>query len=156
MLHHLANRPSIRSQLERPLPLVQAFELLHELALGLEQQPHELRTLGLGHLRVLRGFGGRRSQARTARLQRCGAGSRGPATDRLTDPQFHGSSPAAPLIAAHTSPFTCGAGVVRAIWCSSRMRAAARSPMITHGAMVLPVVTRGMIDASAIRRLSMP
>src|SRR5262245_17361010 len=45
---------------------------------------------------------------------------------------------------------------VRAIWCSSRMRAAARSPMITQGAIVLPVVTRGMIDASAIRRLSMP
>ena len=42
------------------------------------------------------------------------------------------------------------------IWCSSRMISAARSPMITHGAMVLPVVTRGMIDPSAMRRLSMP
>ena len=34
--------------------------------------------------------------------------------------------------------------------------AAARSPMITEGAMVLAVVTRGMIEASAIRRFSMP
>ena len=33
---------------------------------------------------------------------------------------------------------------------------AARSPMITQLAMVLPVVMRGMIDASAMRRLSMP
>src|SRR5262245_36536347 len=33
---------------------------------------------------------------------------------------------------------------------------AARSPMMTQGAMVLPVVTRGMIDPSAMRRLSMP
>jgi len=40
--------------LNDPLPLVHAFELLHELALGLEQQLDELRTLGLGHLRVLR------------------------------------------------------------------------------------------------------
>ena len=134
MLHHLANRPSIRSQPERPLPLVHAFELLHELALGLEQQLDELRTLGLGHLRVLHDFGG------------C----------RVPDPQPHGWGSDAPLIAAHTSRFICAAGTVRAIWCSSRMRAAARSPMITHGAMVLPVVTRGMIDASAIRRLSMP
>ncbi|CAD0359737.1 hypothetical protein NCPPB940_43990 [Xanthomonas hortorum pv. taraxaci] len=31
-----------------------------------------------------------------------------------------------------------------------------RSPMITHGAMVLPVVTRGMMEASAIRNPSMP
>ena len=31
-----------------------------------------------------------------------------------------------------------------------------RSPMITHGAMVLPVVTRGMIEASATLKLSMP
>jgi hypothetical protein len=33
---------------------------------------------------------------------------------------------------------------------------AARSPMITHGAMVLPVVMRGMIEPSAIRRRSTP
>jgi hypothetical protein len=32
----------------------------------------------------------------------------------------------------------------------------ARSPMTTQGAIVLPVVTRGMIEPSAIRRLSMP
>jgi len=42
------------------------------------------------------------------------------------------------------------------IWCSSRMISAARSPTITQGAMVLPVVTRGMIDPSAMRRLSTP
>src|SRR5215510_10712694 len=42
------------------------------------------------------------------------------------------------------------------IWCSSRIISAARSPMITQGAMVLPVVTRGMIDPSAMRRLSTP
>src|SRR5215470_13884457 len=42
------------------------------------------------------------------------------------------------------------------IWCSPHMISAARSPTITQGAMVLPVVTRGMIDASAMRRLSMP
>jgi hypothetical protein len=33
---------------------------------------------------------------------------------------------------------------------------AARSPMTTQGAMVLLAVTRGMIDPSAIRTLSMP
>jgi hypothetical protein len=33
---------------------------------------------------------------------------------------------------------------------------AARSPMMTQGAMVFPVVTRGMIDPSAIRRCSIP
>lgn len=31
-----------------------------------------------------------------------------------------------------------------------------RSPMITHGAMILPVVTRGIIEASAILRPSIP
>jgi len=31
-----------------------------------------------------------------------------------------------------------------------------RSPMITHGIMVFPVVTLGMIEPSAIRSLSMP
>ena len=36
------------------------------------------------------------------------------------------------------------------------MASAARSPMITQGAIVLPVVTRGMIDPSAIRRFSIP
>lgn len=40
--------------------------------------------------------------------------------------------------------------------CSARRIAPARSPMMTHGAMVLPVVTLGMIDPSAIRSLSMP
>src|SRR5262249_14880085 len=40
--------------------------------------------------------------------------------------------------------------------CSIRSICAARSPMITQGAMVLPVVTRGMIDPSAMRRLSTP
>ena len=40
--------------------------------------------------------------------------------------------------------------------CSIRSMCAARSPMITQGAMVLPVVTRGMIDPSAMRRLSTP
>ena len=33
---------------------------------------------------------------------------------------------------------------------------AARSPMIMQGAMVLPVVTRGMIEPSAMRRFSIP
>ena len=33
---------------------------------------------------------------------------------------------------------------------------AARSPTMTHGAIVLPVVTRGRIEASAMRRPSMP
>jgi hypothetical protein len=32
----------------------------------------------------------------------------------------------------------------------------ARSPIMTQGAIVLPVVTRGMMEPSAIRRLSMP
>jgi len=40
--------------------------------------------------------------------------------------------------------------------CSVRSISAARSPMITHGAMVFPVVTRGIIDPSATRRLSTP
>jgi len=33
---------------------------------------------------------------------------------------------------------------------------AAHSPMITQGAIVLPAVTRGMIDPSAMRRRSIP
>jgi hypothetical protein len=33
---------------------------------------------------------------------------------------------------------------------------AARSPMMTQGAMVFPVVTRGMIEPSAMRRCSIP
>jgi hypothetical protein len=36
------------------------------------------------------------------------------------------------------------------------MISAARSPMMTQGAMVLPVVTFGMIEASAMRSPSMP
>jgi hypothetical protein len=37
--------------------------------------------------------------------------------------------------------------------CARSARAsAARSPMMMQGAMVLPVVTRGMIEASAMRR----
>jgi hypothetical protein len=32
----------------------------------------------------------------------------------------------------------------------------ARSPIMTQGAIVLPVVTRGIMEPSAIRRLSMP
>jgi hypothetical protein len=37
-----------------------------------------------------------------------------------------------------------------------RIMAAARSPMITHGAIVLPVATLGMTDPSATRSLSIP
>ena len=33
---------------------------------------------------------------------------------------------------------------------------AARSPMMIHGAIVLPLTTRGIIDASAISRFSTP
>jgi hypothetical protein len=40
--------------------------------------------------------------------------------------------------------------------CSFRKASAARSPMMMQGAMVLPVVTRGMIEPSAIRRFSIP
>src|SRR4029077_6418494 len=40
--------------------------------------------------------------------------------------------------------------------CAERNISLARSPMITQGAMVLPVVTRGMMDPSAIRRFSIP
>jgi hypothetical protein len=32
----------------------------------------------------------------------------------------------------------------------------ARSPMMTQGAIVLPAVTRGMMEPSAMRRLSIP
>jgi hypothetical protein len=39
---------------------------------------------------------------------------------------------------------------------SDLMNCAARSPMTTHGAIVLPVAIRGMIEASATRRFSMP
>lgn len=42
------------------------------------------------------------------------------------------------------------------IWCSRFSISAARSPITTQGPMVLPVVTRGMIDPSAIRRFSIP
>jgi hypothetical protein len=40
--------------------------------------------------------------------------------------------------------------------CAFRKASAARSPMMTQGAMVLPVVTRGMIEPSAMRRFSIP
>jgi hypothetical protein len=40
--------------------------------------------------------------------------------------------------------------------CSFRSASAARSPMMMQGAMVLPVVTRGMIEPSAMRRFSIP
>ena len=46
-------------------------------------------------------------------------------------------------------------GTRYAAWVA-RMASAARSPMITQGAIVLPVVTRGMIDPSAMRRFSIP
>jgi len=36
--------------------------------------------------------------------------------------------------------------------CSFRKASAARSPMTMQGAMVLPVVTRGMIEPSAMRK----
>ena len=39
---------------------------------------------------------------------------------------------------------------------AARSISPARSPMITQGAIVLPVVTRGMIEPSATRRLSIP
>src|ERR1700756_5430831 len=42
------------------------------------------------------------------------------------------------------------------IWRSPLMISAARSPTITQGAMVLPVVTRGMTDPSAMRRFLTP
>jgi hypothetical protein len=40
--------------------------------------------------------------------------------------------------------------------CWVRMRSAALSPITTHGAMMLPVMMRGMIEASAMRRPLMP
>jgi hypothetical protein len=41
------------------------------------------------------------------------------------------------------------------LW-SLRNASAERSPITTQGAMVLPVVTRGMIEPSAMRRFSIP
>jgi len=40
--------------------------------------------------------------------------------------------------------------------CAFRKASAARSPMMMQGAMVFPVVTRGMIEPSAMRRFSIP
>ena len=40
--------------------------------------------------------------------------------------------------------------------CSFRKASAPRSPMMMQDAMVLPVVTRGMIEPSAMRRFSIP
>lgn len=40
--------------------------------------------------------------------------------------------------------------------CCRRIMSAARSPMTTQGAMMLPTVMRGMIEASAIRSPSIP
>ena len=40
--------------------------------------------------------------------------------------------------------------------CSVRKVSAARSPMMMQGAMVFPVVTRGMIEPSATRSFSIP
>lgn len=40
--------------------------------------------------------------------------------------------------------------------CVSRIRSDVRSPITTHGAMRLPAVILGMIDASAMRRFSIP
>lgn len=39
---------------------------------------------------------------------------------------------------------------------AASMRSAARSAMTTQGAIVLPMVIRGMIEASAMRNLSIP
>src|SRR5215472_1068017 len=47
-------------------------------------------------------------------------------------------------------------GKDKGIWCWFRMISAARSPIMTQGAVVLPVATRGMMDPSAIRSLSIP
>jgi hypothetical protein len=49
-----------------------------------------------------------------------------------------------------------GLDLIYHILCSARKISAARSPMITQGAMVFPVVTRGMMEPSAMRRFSMP
>src|SRR3984893_11491089 len=46
-------------------------------------------------------------------------------------------------------------GLAQMRWAIFRS-SAARSPMTTHAAIVLPVVTRGMMDASAIRRFLSP
>src|SRR5262249_35193136 len=40
--------------------------------------------------------------------------------------------------------------------CAARSISPARSPMMTQGAMVLAVVTRGMMEPSAMRRFSTP
>src|SRR5271155_3743110 len=42
------------------------------------------------------------------------------------------------------------------ILCSARSICPARSPMMIQAAMVFPVITRGMIEPSAMRRLSIP
>ena len=54
---------------------------------------------------------------------------------------------------ASSKPFT---GFARYRLCSAFKISAARSPMITQGAIVLPVVTRGMMEPSAIRRFVIP
>ena len=50
-------------------------------------------------------------------------------------------------------PLIC---LVRYNACFPLRNSATFSPMITQGAIVFPVVTRGMIEPSAMRKLSMP
>jgi hypothetical protein len=55
---------------------------------------------------------------------------------------------------ARATPRESQAAIYNVLACCRR--AAACSPITTQGAIVLPVVTRGRIDASAIRRPSTP
>ena len=57
-----------------------------------------------------------------------------------------------PVVARH---FEGPIGVHYSLWSALRI-SAARSPITTQGAMVLPVVMRGMMEPSAIRRLLIP
>lgn len=67
---------------------------------------------------------------------------------------------------AHAAAFFFGLGLCRAALSGGssaagsaglpRMKSAARSPIITHGALVLPPITLGITEASAMRRPSIP
>lgn len=109
-------------------------------AMVMNPAPQDLRIPGFD--RALARLGARAAVAeeQTCLQWRAGAGERAPVQKAASTP-----APAAvPEHSASDSP------------CCRRIMSAARSPMTTQGAMMLPTVMRGMIEASAIRSPSIP
>jgi len=80
---------------------------------------------------------------------RAGATCRGKAAEIFSERHMVGRRAGAPTSNSLTVRVSYSA-------CWVRMRSAALSPITTHGAMMLPVMMRGMIEASAMRRPLIP